>query len=296
MKSIEVSEEQFEWLKRLQKEYFTQDTRCTKTPIYLVQTRTEYGADGNCSYDGVCLLDDSDEVTTLMKWINSSEHRRGEDILSNEERLEIIEEYIFDSKNLYKGKDGKENEIKELEQKINEYIEDYSPDVDDPEEIKEMIEYLVDGVELRIWYFQYIWDTRAVCLTEQEAFEYKERQKHNLGVSRTYAASPGYANYGHFPKIHELIRDLSLYEGEEERFLCRDAILKRMWRNDEEKIEIGAVTTSSRLEKIVKIRKYAVETEEKNHLEFISSKGEKFYLYDLEIDSLRSIRSSFFNN
>ena len=297
MKNITLSEEEFEWLKKLQKEYFTQDNRCTRTPIYLVQTRVPYGADANSSYDGTCLLDESSrDSDTIMEWVWSSEHRREQDRLTLEERLEMIEEHIFEANLLYKGLEDNEEKVKELKEKIKEYIEDYMPDLEDPENVKDMIEELVENSELRIWHFQYVWETRATCFTEQEAFMYKEMQKHNLGVSRTFAVSPGYANHGHFSKLHDLIRDLSLYEGHEERNLCKDAILKKIWGDDEERIEIEAVTTSNRLVKITKIRKYAVETEEKNHLEFISDKDEKFYLYDLEINSLRNIRRTFFNN
>ena len=108
--------------------------------------------------------------------------------------------------------------------------------MNDKNDVINMLETLVEEIEIREYYFQYIWETEAVCFTEQEAIEYKERQKHNLKNGRTYAVSPGYANYGHFSKLHDFVRDLRLLNEEEEIELCRLGILNRMLRDEEKTI------------------------------------------------------------
>lgn len=290
MMNIEIWEEQKEWLIQLQKEYFTQDNRCTRTPIYLVQREVEYSADPDCGADGMILLDDnrdSDEKE-IIRWTDGKKR-------DEEEMWEDLEEEIFRLNYLDKGSD--DEKAKELQKKINEYFEENKPDINDKNDVIDMLEALVEEIEIREYSFQNIWETEAVCFTEQEAFGYKERQKHNLRNGRTYAVSPGYANYGHFSKLHDFVRDLRLLDDEGEIQLCRLGILNRMLR-DEEKVKIeDIITCTNEIKTIVSIKRYSNEEEgKKDHIVFKDTNGENHYLYDIELNSLIRIRNYFYNN
>lgn len=282
--NIEISEEQKEWLIKLQKEYFTQDNRGTRTPIYEVQTKTKMTCDEQCDSSGFWLIDDNGEEIIS---INNNQ----EDYAA---RTEELEEAIFSSYGLDKGDETEK--CKYVQKNIDSYWEENSVDIFYADELVKFLESVGKFKDIRVCNFQYLWETRAICFTEQEAKNYQKNQSHNLGISRTYATSPGYANYGHFPKLHDFVRDMRLLNDEEEIQLCRLGILNRMLR-DEEKIDIEIKTTSNRMVNIKKIERYAlIETEEKNHLEFISDSEESFYLYDVELESLIKIRNSFYSN
>jgi hypothetical protein len=219
--NIEISEEQKEWLIKLQREYFTQDNRGTRTPIYEVQTKTKITCDEQCDASGFWLIDDDGEEIISI-------NNRQED---HEARVEELEEAIFSSYGLDKGDETEK--CKYVQKNIDSYWEENSVDIFYADELVKFLESVGKFKDIRVCNFQYLWETRAICFTEQEAKNYQKNQSHNLGISRTYATSPGYANYGHFSKLHDFVRDLRLLDDEGEVQLCRLGILNRMLRNEE---------------------------------------------------------------
>ena len=286
--NIEISEEQKEWLIKLQKEYFTQDNRGTRTPIYEVQTKTKMTCDEQCDSSGFWLIDDNGEEIIS---INNNQ----EDYAA---RTEELEEAIFSSYGLDKGDETEK--CKDVQKNIDSYWEENSVDIfyaDVADELVKFLESVGKFKDIRVCNFQYVWETRAICFTEQEAKNYQINQSHNLGISRTYATSPGYTNYGHFSKLHGFVRDLRLLDDEGEVQLCRLGILNRMLR-DEEKVKIeDIITCTNEIKTIVSIKRYSNEEEgKKDHIVFKDTNGENHYLYDIELNSLIRIRNYFYNN
>ena len=68
--------------------------------------------------------------------------------------------------------------------------------------------------------------------------------------------------------------------------------------HDEEKINIeNIITCTNEVKTLISIKRYSnTETGEKDHIVFKDTNGENHYLYDIEINSLISIRNYFYNN
>ena len=108
---IEIEIGDLDNLRRLQREYFTQNRRSTRTPIYLVQSETELAcADDRGNSVGYWLIDDNeDEDPCLFRLTN---HNQNETDIREE-----IEEIVINDMEYY----GKSDE--EIEDKKKEMIE-----------------------------------------------------------------------------------------------------------------------------------------------------------------------------
>lgn len=62
--------------------------------------------------------------------------------------------------------------------------------------------------DIDVFHRKYIWVTKAYFLIREEAVRYQEYQKHNLGISRVYADSYGYSNYGEWQEFYDLLLSL----------------------------------------------------------------------------------------
>ncbi len=283
---IEIEIGDLDNLRRLQREYFTQNRRSTRTPIYLVQSETELAcADDRGNSVGYWLIDDNeDEDPCLFKLKNSGQNEI-------EVRNEIEELVINDME--YYGKS--DEEIEEKKKEMEKYFEEEMPDLNDYDCVIETIEALSESREdLKVIPYQIVWETRAICFTEQEALNYQSRQKHNLGKSQTYAMSPGYANYGHFLTLHKLIKGMRLLSDNDERVLCKDAIVTKLWRNEQYTLNIDIMVKGKGNHVTIKhVEKYSVG-EEPNHLAFTDSMNNEWYLYDIPITELIKIRNYMF--
>ena len=228
--------------------------------------------------------DNEDEDPCLFRLTN---HNQNETDIREE-----IEEIVINDMEYY-GKSDEEIEDKKKE--MEKYFEEEMPDLNDHDEIINMIEALSERREnLKVIPYQVIWETRAVCFTEQEALNYQSRQRHNLGKSQTYAISPGYSNYGHFITLHKLIKGMRLLSNEDERELCKDAIITKLWRDKPYDLNIEVIVKNGVKATILHVEKY--KNEEGEHVQFTDTEGNKWYLYDLPIEELIKIRNDMFRD
>lgn len=283
---MEIEIEDFDNLRKLQREFFTQNRRMTRNPIYLVQSRVELPcAEDRGSPEGYWIIDDEEDENPHLFSLEDSK----QDI--SEVRQEIENLVIEDME--YYGKT--DEEIEEKKKEMETYFEEEMPDLNDHDEIINMIEALSERREnLKVIPYQVIWETRAVCFTEQEALNYQSRQRHNLGKSQTYAISPGYSNYGHFITLHKLIKGMRLLSNEDERELCKDAIITKLWRDKPYDLNIEVIVKNGVKATILHVEKY--KNEEGEHVQFTDTEGNKWYLYDLPIEELIKIRNDMFRD
>lgn len=157
------------------------DNVCTHQPIHLVQSREYMYVPYDCElaydYDGweICFM---------------SEY--GEECYDNE--VDFIKE------NFYLD----ELEIEETDLKsYDELYIDSSLSICDYEDY--FLHYGISKEEYRILCKKGYWETKAYFLIRKEAERYQEYQKHNLGKSRIYTDSCGYANKGEWHKFYDLL-------------------------------------------------------------------------------------------
>lgn len=111
---------------------------------------------------------------------------------------------------------------------LDYYIDHHCPDKDNLETIKnyikkrgsleEVLEVLQDN-EINIYrdeivYSKEEWEDKAYFLTHQEAKDYMQYQKHNLGQCIIYVDAPGYGNRGTFDTFLQLLDHKDIFEVE----------------------------------------------------------------------------------
>lgn len=185
MKTLKLTDEQYETIKKITELRKTMDRRCTHLPFYSVQTRVEEfrgvesGYSDHCGIhddEGKCLIENREDFLNTIGYGEEDLKDCDKDYLDN---LEILDFNSLDS-------------IVELLNK-------------DPETNEDRESMIYD-----VYYFDYRYEDRSYFLTEQEALEYCKYQKHNLCHPRTYAYHAGYANQGFFPKLLKIFDELKL--------------------------------------------------------------------------------------
>lgn len=179
MKQINVTDEQYEFLKFLTEQRKTQNNRSTADPIWLAQTKRfricdEDYAEPDCyQFYGDCDVlfyadDMNDFKIKLKEWLDENEY----------EGYEPFDDIDF----LFEAKD---------------WIEEFRT--------KHYNSWQMDLVPMEAY-----WETVAYFLTDVEAKAYIEYQSHNLCEPRTYVDYCGYANHGDLPKLMKLLLELNL--------------------------------------------------------------------------------------
>lgn len=185
--TVNIDKNIYEILKKWNEERKNQDNRCTRTPIFTVQSK---------------------------RWIPTLEG------CGERERLYI------DSEGSYIDMDGIEDGIMEsIWEDIQDEVEynhitkgdidsfmncDYLWEVED--KIKELgLDYYFEC--LNLVEETHIWEDVAYFMTEKEAFEYTKYQAHNLGECRTYGMYIGYSNRSSLSKFLEIIDGSDIFGG-----------------------------------------------------------------------------------
>jgi len=181
MKSIQVTDEQYEMMKELSNLRKTQDNRATRDPIWLVQTERSRVCNEEYTYG----------EKTAWVIVDEGGNELCSSLWSMENNIEGVKNHIDGEDLLEELKD----EVKQIEA-LNE--------VDD---IWNIVESLPD-LDLRYVCIEYYYETIATFLTDQEAKAYIKYQSHNLTNPRTYVDYVGYSNRGYLPKLMNMLLDL----------------------------------------------------------------------------------------
>lgn len=179
---MNISKKAIELLKEIAAQRITQDNFATRNPIYLVQRRKERIVDPD--YDSVDVkrlfipgISDNEEISPTFEDVKNKKLRQTNlpyKFVIDLEKCENIEEML---------------EMFELYFSIGESY-----------------------YNTKITNAEYYWETVAYFLILEDAKEYQQYQKHNLGVSRIYADYIGYGNVGTFAKLIDLFDTGEVFE------------------------------------------------------------------------------------
>ena len=186
MKTIEVTDEQYEVLKELCHERKTQDNRCTADPIWVVQTKKHRIINPEFSCTG--------ETATAFYGDEG-------DIFHAEEFDEFkseIHDYIF------------------VEHECEDYTDEEIESFNECSDFWDL-EYWFDkfkkehDFEEHCWVdIEYYYEDVAYFLTDKEAKDYCKYQSHNMNEPRSYVKYCGYANQGYLPKLLDMLKTLEV--------------------------------------------------------------------------------------
>lgn len=159
----------------------TDDNVCTHKPIHLVQSK-EYDY---VPYDEELISSWSDDYEVCFM----DNYDYG---ISSDEVAFLAEYFEIDDAKSYEELEGEDLELDECSYVIYDY-DDYFK------------YYGIDKEYYEVLCRKPRWETRAYFLIRKQAEKYKEYQKHNLGESRVYTDSSGYANYGEWESFYDLL-------------------------------------------------------------------------------------------
>lgn len=183
MKSLKLTDEQYEMLKNLCHERKTQDNRCTASPIWAVQTQRYRVCDPEYSNGETALVILTEDYDPLAKSDDFQELKS--------EFSEYLEEY-------YEDGEIDEDEWDEFNQLDDLWgLENFIDDLDRKHNLK-----------FHIHTIEYYYEDEAWFLTDVEAKEYLKYQSHNLTNPRTYVYHTGYSNCGYLPKLLDMFLKL----------------------------------------------------------------------------------------
>ena len=193
MKTIDVTDEQYEMMKELCRLRQTQDNRATANPIWFVQTLKSRPCDpeyGECvyilTYDGDDEFEPTDDIEKFkirfQEWVKTD--------------LEREIDWNDDNKYNYTSFNS-----------INYWYE-----------LEDWIEHFrhieLNDAPLYFLSIEYYYENVATFLTDEKAQHYLEYQAHNLNNPRTFVDYTGYANYGYLPKLLDMLKELKFKEEE----------------------------------------------------------------------------------
>lgn len=207
MRTITLTEEQYSFLKECNLLLKTQDTRCTRNPIYTIHaTKRIYGIDSEYSYNKVYIWD-GDAYTKEELWNFFVSNGYEDDLLA-----------------WYNNNSGIYNSSETFED-CKEGIKNVFMDEDN---LWDLEEFLSEKFDIQITYYfdedQQITNGTCFSFFEQDAFDHIKMNKHNISGEKVHTYADSLYRAPKMEKLLELLKELS-FENYNDDY-CEDLVHK----------------------------------------------------------------------
>ena len=191
MKTIEVSDEDYDFLKECVNLLHTQDTRSTRNPIYTIHKQQKvYGIDEDYTTDYVYVTDDGvefDSLESIFDWLVDNGY--------DDELLDFYNEHSEDT-------------LEELTEKNKDEVKEFFVDEFDT------ADWLADKLDIRLVYYRVEeqQETDGTCFSffEKDAFEHLEMNRHNIHGEKIYTYADSLFRSPRMEKLLEFLKELKL--------------------------------------------------------------------------------------
>jgi hypothetical protein len=199
MKTIQVSDEDYEFLKDCVNELKTQDNRSTRSPIYTIwKTQKRYGVDKDYTSDIEYIWDGDtfESLEEIIKYLDENEY--------DKELLQLLNTIYYDSDDSDKVFTEWNDEAKA---ELNAYVEEGTYDSDIEDFLNEKFDIYSVGITT-----EDVQVTDGACFSffEKDALEHLQNNRHNIKSKKAYTYADSLYRSPRMEKLLTMLNNLKL--------------------------------------------------------------------------------------